>query len=494
MRKTQLVATVTRVASVSPDRLQSLCDTVDWLELRGEECWDLPASWLRQFFTGKLIYSLGSRESVCALSNRELRQRLSKAAEDYDLVDINFAWCDAQKVVEEVPVAKRLITSWKAPCERDRWLEHFHRVAEVKARFFRLVVPGECSLAGLGALEALSMLSRSDVITYGEGEAGIWSRVMGVYCGAPMIFGGIDESEMDDPSILRFSRDYGMPYLRQIDSFRSIIGTRVSASLSPRMHNTFCRELGERSLFVPLNVVRFHEFWQRLPINQELASAGLMFRGFTAASPFKEAAANNGDRVSPLVRRSNSSNLVLLEHGYWNSETSDWVGLLQSMRSRGIPLRGQRAAVVGSGGAGRVMACGLVAAGAEITLFNRDYARGLSAQTLLGLRCRPLHEFRAGHFTLIVNATSVGKDGDEWFLSMAGLSRSTTIVDLVYRSTATPLVLHCRRHGNSVISGDDILRAQVAWQFNRMTGRVREQMKDGYEEAARRRNQVGIGR
>ena len=489
MKKAQIVAVLTEANSLSGSCLESLSKTVDWLEIRGGMLWDRPASWFRQHFGGRIIFSLDQEGVSSKLSDCERMRLLARAAQEYDLIDIDFESQEVLRIAGVVPESRRLITSRNAPEAKEQWLKHFSHVAEMKGRFYRLVTPGPSSLNALGPLCGLASLNRDDVVAYGEGPAGIWSRVLALYCGAPMIFGYADESEIGEPTIRRLCREFGIPFCPDIDSLGCIVGNRVTDSPSPEIHNRFYRELGEKSLFVSLNVASFTEFWRRLPSGQELGLAGFTLRGFTVAAPYKEVAASYGGKTATLARQANASNLIYLNRGVWTADTSDWVGLLFNLRSRRIPIVGQKVAVVGCGGSGRVMAYGLSSAGADVTLFNRSCSRGLHAQRLLGLKWVPVSEFLARDFTMILNATSVGADGEDWFLPLTGLLRSTIVVDLVYRTPSTKLVEECRVCGNRVIDGYDILREQVAWQFEKMTGRSNPRRRNRYEQTERRQRE-----
>src|SRR5262249_22525913 len=135
-------------------------------------------------------------------------------------------------------------------------------------------------------------------------------------------------------------------------------------------------------------------------------------KGLTVASPHKEAALDSAASVSSMVRRAGSTNIFVRNGEGWNADTTDPPGAVVSPAYRGIAIKGQKAAVIGCGGAGRAVAVALHQHGADVTLVNRGFDRGLAAQRLLGLPFVPLATFSPDHHSMLVNATPVGRNGD----------------------------------------------------------------------------------
>jgi shikimate 5-dehydrogenase len=161
--------------------------------------------------------------------------------------------------------------------------------------------------------------------------------------------------------------------------------------------------------------------------------------------------------------------------GVWEGESTDPDGVVLPLRERGIDLTARRAAVVGTGGAGRSAAEGLSAAGARVTLINRSIERGERAAELLGLPFIPLEDFDPRGFDLLVNATSLGRGGrkDDQALPFPvdGLGKDVVVIDLVYTEEPTPLLRAAAARGCTVIDGREVLMDQALGQFRMMTGR-----------------------
>jgi 3-dehydroquinate dehydratase/shikimate dehydrogenase len=110
-------------------------------------------------------------------------------------------------------------------------------------------------------------------------------------------------------------------------------------------------------------------------------------------------------------------------------------------------------------------------AGADVTIVNRGRERGHLAVRLLGLPFVPLSDFSADGFSIVVNATPVGRDDGQMPFAVEGLSRDAVVVDLAYGQNPTPLIASAVAQGQVAIDGREVLLIQVRHQFHLMTGK-----------------------
>jgi len=143
-----------------------------------------------------------------------------------------------------------------------------------------------------------------------------------------------------------------------------------------------------------------------------------------------------------------------------------------TLGERGIDVRGKTAAIVGCGGAGRAIAAALDHAGAKVILVNRGAERGRLATRLLGLPHMLLSEFSVKGFSIIVNATPVGRDDDRLPFEVDDLENNAVVIDLVYGRGRSPLIASATEMKRMAIDGRDVLLVQVRRQFELMTGSV----------------------
>jgi 3-dehydroquinate dehydratase / shikimate dehydrogenase len=482
MSRATLVGTISSLSRASEARRNGLdWKLADWLEVRADSMPEPERNAIRPIFDGQWLYSLrscqagGQDDSPIAARHRRLRD----AARVCDLVDLEGDRDLVPDLLSCINPERRVI-SWYG---RIRDEQFFHRVlrafSRTDARLYRFEIACSSVEEGIIALQFLNHTRRSDVTAYATGPLGVWTRVLAARIGAPIVFGGLsDESEEGAarPSILELIQDYGFPDIRSVSEIFAIVGEPVSDSLSPRLHNAAHRASGASRLFLSFSTRAFNRLWSRLVSSGNLERMGLTIKGLTVASPNKQSALEVSGRAAPLCRRCKASNLLVKTNGDWAACTTDPAGIFEQATLRHVNLSGARIAVVGCGGSGRVIAAALVEAGAEVTLVNRGFDRGRWAERLLGLQFIPLQEFSLRGFSALVNATPVGRNGEELPIDLKSLNSGSLVVDLVYRRKgATPLMTSAQALGHQVIEGHKVLLAQTMRQYSLMTG---EQMPE----------------
>ena len=127
--------------------------------------------------------------------------------------------------------------------------------------------------------------------------------------------------------------------------------------------------------------------------------------------------------------------------------------------------------MVGGGGAGRVAAAGLRGAGARVVLFNRDPDRGQQSAEAARVPFRPLAEFDAAEFSVVVQAASLGRSALAPLpMPLDGIGPGSVALDLVYTEAPTPWIQAARGRGALAIDGRYVLLEQARGQYRRMTG------------------------
>lgn len=448
---------------------------VTLLEIRGSLAENLPVAWLRQQFSGQLLYSISHNTSDDGDSGLRARHRaLILAARDYDMVAMDEG-CDlSPEMLAAIPPEKRMIC-WKGPCWDPAYLRSaFQRISAMPARMYRVVVQGRSPMDAALPLLLLKEAGRRDLTAFCEGKAGLWSRILAPYLGAPLVLGSLDHDEVDDsgePSVRQLTEDYGFPVLHPVRELYGIVGNRIFQSPSPRLHNAGYRALHHPALFLPFHVDNFGDFWREI-INSSLFEAlGLSVKGLTIVSPYKEAALAVAASRSSMARKAGASNIMVRKNSSWEAHTTDPESIASLAQKGDKPPEALEAAVIGCGGAGRAIAAALQQAGAQVSLVNRSKERGDLAVRLLGLPFIPLSDFRSTPFTLLVNATPVGRDDDSIPFDIEALRPGTLVIDLTYRARPTSLAMEVVARGGTIIDGYDVLLNQVRKQFRMMTGR-----------------------
>lgn len=242
-----------------------------------------------------------------------------------------------------------------------------------------------------------------------------------------------------------------------------IIGSPVSHSLSPRMHNAAFAHLGLDWAYVPLPVdaTRVGE-----------AVTGLRALGFAGANvtiPHKSAVLAHCDVVEPSAARSGSANTLLVDGEAIVAASTDGEGV-----AGGLEPAAARCLVLGAGGASRPVIVALADAGAAaITIAARRPEAAAELASELGAVCGGCEIDHApwppaADADIVVNATPVKND------PIVELQPRHQAVDLAYRTDGAPtaFIAAARAAGCShVVDGLEFLVRQGAISFERWTRR-----------------------
>ena len=190
------------------------------------------------------------------------------------------------------------------------------------------------------------------------------------------------------------------------------------------------------------------------------------------------------DEIAPDAAVIGAVNTVRREGDRLIGENTDGKGFLHGVRNdAGVDPRGQRAVVLGAGGAARAIVTELALAGAaDVLVVNRSVERGsamvadLAAKTGLPIRFEPwLGTYAVTAMTdLLVNATSIGLYPDVNAMppvDLSGARPGMLVSDVVFNPPETPLLAAARRLGLPTLDGLSMLVYQGAIGFQLWTGR-----------------------
>jgi shikimate dehydrogenase len=232
---------------------------------------------------------------------------------------------------------------------------------------------------------------------------------------------------------------------------------------TPSLFNARCVALGLNAVVVP---------WQVAPDALAEAIAGLSrietVPGCIITIPHKEAVATHCARLEGVADLLAVANIMRREaDGSWTGRNLDGDGFVGGLKAQGIGPAGMNVLLLGAGGAATALAAALLDAGvARLVVANR----GMERAARLVERLSALHRRRdiatgsadGAGFDLIVNATSVGLDGDPASpLPAAAIPAGAIVAEIIMKPALTPLLREARERGARIHFGEHMLTAQI---------------------------------
>ena len=245
-------------------------------------------------------------------------------------------------------------------------------------------------------------------------------------------------------------------------SLYGIVGSPVSHSVSPAMHNAAFRAAGMDAVYLPLPAADVDDF--------VTFARAFGVKGASITIPYKVA-------MFRLRRRDLGGRDANRRDQHGSDRQREMAGRQQrreripgAARPSQLPLTARRAAVLGAGGAARGVAIALASAARrsactrETRSVRRRWRRSCPGRSE---RCRR----RAGSWDLLVNCTPVGMypHVDETPLPADALHRASSTTSSTTRP-ATRLLREAEAAGCRTIGGLEMLVGQARQQFEWWTG------------------------
>jgi shikimate dehydrogenase len=200
------------------------------------------------------------------------------------------------------------------------------------------------------------------------------------------------------------------------------------------------------------------------------------------------------DELAESARLIGAVNCAVRRNHRWIGENTDGQGFLASLRPVVDPA-GQRALILGAGGAARAIAVELALAGAsELWVANRNFAKAAEIAALADAEmsgpCTAV-EWREEltvpeSATVVVNATSLGLPGSaEVPLSFDSIPANLVVCDVIPNPPDTAFLQRARKAGAATLDGRGMLLNQAAINIELWTGidPDREAMGSALDEA-----------
>lgn len=261
-----------------------------------------------------------------------------------------------------------------------------------------------------------------------------------------------------------------------------LLGTPVSHSISPSMHNASFNALNLDYTYLAFDVNT-----DTLE-NTTSTLKNIGARGWNLTMPCKNLMAELCDKLSPAAQISGSVNTVVNDNGILTGHTTDGIGFLHSAKEAGHDLTGKKIVLLGAGGASTSILVQAALDGAsEIVVFSRpgkfyDRAVGiidtLNLQTHCNCHIHDLADLTHLKDTLkdsyiLINGTSVGMapNIDDCVIpDVSYFHKSLVVADVIYNPRETKLLAMAKEAGCDTFNGMYMLLYQGAEAFRLWTG------------------------
>lgn len=345
-------------------------------------------------------------------------------------------------------------------------------------------------------------------IALGMGEFGLCSRILAPKFGGFLTFAALRPAETTapgQPTVRELLDLYRFRSIRRATKVYGIIGWPVTQSKSPLVHNAAFDALEHDGVYIPLPI----------PVPESPAPGSddaylgfkatlldlahdpqLSFSGASVTIPHKEhlvrLAREQGWLISPEAAALGAANTLIVTRGARDEfisaaiSNTDIEGLMAPLRDAVGDLSGRRVAILGAGGAARAAAYGALAAGAEVTIYNRDEARAAALAAELGrdstgrMNAISLADLPRSSAEIFIHCTPQGMKGgpapDACPIPVAEIARNfeapRVVFDTVYNPIETPLLRHAKAAGWRTIDGVHMFVRQAMTQSKAWTGRL----------------------
>jgi len=248
----------------------------------------------------------------------------------------------------------------------------------------------------------------------------------------------------------------------------AVIGSPVTHSLSPLLHNAAFNSLGMDWEYAALEITE-NELDEVLA---QMRSGNL--GGLSVTMPFKTRVASLVDECTSTAEKLDAVNCVVVNERGLIGHNTDGDGFLNGLiHDAQFDPKGKKVTVIGAGGAARAVIEVLARSGAaSIMVVNRTPAKAESAADLAGEvgSVGTLEDISGAD--LVVNATSIGMKDSQVDIpcSVDLLHPSQLIVDLIYHPLETRWISLAKQKGIDSHNGVSMLLFQAAEAFTLWTG------------------------
>ena len=262
-----------------------------------------------------------------------------------------------------------------------------------------------------------------------------------------------------------------------------VLGSPISHSISPQMHNEAFRQLGMDCVYVAFEVG---------VDGMKSAVEGLRtlnVRGYNVTMPNKNIMATLCDKLSPAAEIIGAVNTVVNDNGTLTGYTTDGTGYMRAVEDAGHHIIGKKMTILGAGGASTSIFVQAALDGlSEISIFSRNTSKfnerakdiikklkeyNLFKVNLYDLEDEALLRHEISESAILTNGTSVGMAPDveaSLINDPSILHKDLIVSDIIYNPRETKLMQLAKEYGCPTFNGLYMLLYQGAEAFKIWTG------------------------
>ena len=309
------------------------------------------------------------------------------------------------------------------------------------------------------------------------GEMGKAARILSKQFSMPYTYATFSEDRVIAPGLLPYKELLDLYQYERIDQETAvfgIIGNPIGHSMSPLVHNRAFVDQNINAVYVPfqINDTDIADFIRLAP------EFGLL--GISVTIPHKVAVIEQLTKADPAVERIGACNTVIFRKGQrigYNTDYIASIGAIELAMGGNVldeesVLKNKKALVLGSGGAGKALAYGLVQRGAMVTVTDVDAERAVELSKHLGCDYDKWGVRESVHPDIVVNCTPLGMhpNVNETPYPKSSLRTHMLVFDAVYNPEQTLLIKSAQEKGCKVVTGVEMFVGQACYQFKLFTG------------------------
>lgn len=239
----------------------------------------------------------------------------------------------------------------------------------------------------------------------------------------------------------------------------AVAGNPILRSRSPEIMNAAFRALSIPGVYTRMAASG------AVDIIETAKSMGI--KGLNITAPFKEAITPFLDELDQHARAIGAVNTVINESGSLKGYNTDFTGVMEALRQKGVDARGKNTVVLGASGAGRAAVYALLLSGAGVTVINRTFSRARALAEAIGCAFLPIERIdeAISKADILISCIS----SCDRIVAPSSFREGMAVLDAHY-SSETALTKDARMAGARVIDGREWLLFQALPAFRIFTG------------------------